>query len=212
MKISKTEISIPFGSRIHLKGNLNIPDVSRSIVIFSHGSGSSRFSSRNNFVASELNKAGICTLLIDLLTVEEDFVYENRFNINLITERLIQVTNYMKELPEFEGFSIGYFGASTGAASALRAAAKLNDVIKAVVSRGGRPDLAEGSLKEVTAPTLLIIGSLDTEVISLNQIAYYSLLCEKKIEIVNGASHLFEESGTLAEVARLAKKWFKEYL
>jgi pimeloyl-ACP methyl ester carboxylesterase len=206
-----SEISVPIGN-LTLKGNLNIPDKTNSIIIFSHGSGSSRFSTRNNYVAGILNKEKITTLLIDLLTESEDSIYENRFNIDLLTERLIAVTSHVRQLPELGNLVIGYFGASTGAASALKAAARLKDTINAVVSRGGRPDLAKSALAEVKAPTLLIVGSLDEEVIELNEQAYSLLNCEKKLEIVDGASHLFEESGKLDEVARLATDWFKNHL
>jgi len=208
----KKEISIPSGDKINLMGNVSIPVNAQALVIFSHGSGSGRFSERNNFVANILNNDGIATLLMDLLTEEEDAVYENRFNIELLTQRLISVTNYAADLHELKNLPIGYFGASTGAASALKAAAKLTDMIHAVVSRGGRPDLAQSSLLEVKAPTLLIVGSLDTDVIMLNEQAYSMLYCEKKMEIVTGASHLFEEPGKLYEVAALASDWFMKYL
>lgn len=203
------EIDIPVG-KLTLKGNLNIPSEASSVVIFSHGSGSSRFSTRNNYVAEILNKENIATLLTDLLTESEDSIYQNRFNIDLLTERLISVTLHVSGLPELKGLPMGYFGASTGAASALQAAASRND-IQAVVSRGGRPDLAR-NLNQVKAPTLLIVGSLDAEVIVLNEHAYSQLKCEKKMEIVKGASHLFEEAGTLDKVAQLATDWFKKYL
>jgi len=204
------EINISAGT-LELTGNLNIPEGANSLVIFSHGSGSSRFSARNNHVAKLLNKEKIATLLIDLLTGIEDTVFENRFNIELLSERLIEVTLYVQQLEEVRDLTIGYFGASTGAASALKAAAYLDKTIKAIVSRGGRPDLAKSSLKSVKAPTLLIVGSLDKEVIKLNDEAYSLLNCERKIEIVKGASHLFEEPGKLDEVAVLATNWFKKY-
>jgi len=201
------EIDIPIDEFI-LKGNLTIPKEANSLVIFSHGSGSSRFSSRNNFVARILNQNHIATLLTDLLTIEEDDIYETRFDIDLLTHRLIEVTNYVSILPDLKNLPIGYFGASTGAASALKAAAMLPHKIDAVVSRGGRPDLAFDDLNLIKAPTLLIVGSLDRVVISLNEQAYKFLKCYKKLEIIDGATHLFEEPGKLEEVARLASKWF----
>jgi len=206
------EINIPISGSINLQGTLNVPPGSDSLVIFSHGSGSSRFSVRNRHVAEILNKEKIATLLIDLLTEKEDCVFENRFNIDLLTNRLVSVTTYANQLPELKNLPIGYFGASTGAASALKATARLDDLIHAVVSRGGRPDLAKDSLLMVKAPTLLIIGSLDEDVIELNKSAYSFLKCEKKIEIIEGASHLFEEPRKLDEVAILATNWFKKYL
>lgn len=204
------EINIPVGG-ITLKGNLNIPSDANSLVIFSHGSGSSRFSTRNNYVAERLNRQGIATLLIDLLTEAEDSIFENRFNIDLLTDRLVAVTFYVGQLTELKKLPIGYFGASTGAASALQAANQLKDIIVAVVSRGGRPDLAKG-LSRVKAATLLIVGSLDTEVIKLNEQAFSQLICEKQTEIVEGASHLFEEPGKLDKVSELAENWFRKYL
>jgi len=207
-----TEITIPINNSIDLKGNLNIPEEPNSLVIFSHGSGSSRFSSRNQHVAGVLNKNNIATLLTDLLTEREDSIYQNRFNIDLLTERLVSVTNYVTQFSDLKNLTTGYFGASTGAASALRAAARLKGFIGAVVSRGGRPDLAGASLPDVKAPTLLIIGSLDTDVITLNEQAYSKLKGEKEIKIIKGAAHLFEEPGKLDEVAELALNWFKKYL
>jgi putative phosphoribosyl transferase len=205
------EISIPVAIDITLYGNFKIPFGATSLVIFSHGSGSSRFSSRNNYVAEILNKEKIATLLTDLLTEEEDLIYENRFNIDLISSRLINVTEHVSQKPDVANLAMGYFGASTGAASALNAAARLNGLIHAVVSRGGRPDLSN-SLPRVQAPTLLIVGSLDGQVIDLNKKAFSALRCEKQIEIVEGASHLFEEPGKLDEVGVLAKQWFKKHL
>jgi putative phosphoribosyl transferase len=158
-----------------------------------------------------LNKEKIATLLIDLLTENEDRVYENRFNIDLITERLVSVTTHIRQLHELKNYTTGYFGASTGAASALNAAARLDDTIHAVVSRGGRPDLCK-SLPRVKAPSLFIVGSLDEQVIELNRMAFALLHCEKKMEIIEGASHLFEEPGKLDEVAAMATQWFKKYL
>jgi putative phosphoribosyl transferase len=210
--MTSTEITIPIGESVKLKGDLNVPENPRALVIFSHGSGSSRLSTRNRYVAEILNKEKFATLLTDLLTEEEDQVYENRFNIELITKRLIGVTLHVRQMPQLQDLSIGYFGASTGAASALNAAAELETSVHAVVSRGGRPDLAARSLNKVKAPTLLIIGSLDTEVIKLNTQALNLMNCEKRIEIVEGAAHLFEEPGKLTDVARLAGGWFAKHL
>jgi putative phosphoribosyl transferase len=205
------EIEIPFEG-FTLQGSLNIPKDAYSVVIFSHGSGSSRFSTRNRHVAKTLNENKIATLLTDLLMIEEDKIYENRFDIDLLTERLVSVTNYAGSLPELKHLPIGYFGASTGAASALKAAARLEDKIHAVVSRGGRPDLADSDLKFIQAPTLLIVGSLDGVVLELNKQAFKFLKCEKKLEIVDGATHLFEEAGMLNQVAALATQWFAAHI
>jgi len=206
-------IKIPSG-KIILEGNLTIPKNARAIVLFAHGSGSSRFSPRNRYVAEVLQKAGIATLLIDLLTHEEeqeDMITSHlRFDINLLVERLIYATEWLKKNSATKNLKIGYFGASTGAAAALVAAAKRNDVY-AIVSRGGRPDLAE-SLPNVKSPTLLIVGEKDDVVIDLNKEAIKKLHVENKLEIVKGASHLFEEPGTLEKVAKLAAEWFKKYL
>ncbi len=206
------EIIIPIDNNISLNGNLNIPSGANSFVIFSHGSGSSRFSRRNNYVAEILNKQKIATLLTDLLTEKEDQIYENRFDIDLITARLVTVTNQVMQRPQLQNLKTGYFGASTGAASALKAAAHLGNAIQAIVSRGGRPDLAEEALIKVKVPTLLIVGSFDKGVIELNQMAYNKLQAEKQLKIVQGASHLFEEPGKLDEVAELAANWFTKHL
>lgn len=195
-----------------LRGNLAIPKNAIGMVIFSHGSGSSRLSPRNNYVAEVLQEKGLATLLFDLLTEKEDGVYENRFNIDLITMRLIDVTQWVQHQKEVKGLSIGYFGASTGAASALRAAAFYGNDIMAVVSRGGRPDLALQDLYKVTAPTLLIVGGRDNVVIELNEKAYQKLQCERKLEIIPKATHLFEEPGKLEEVARISANWFATHL
>jgi pimeloyl-ACP methyl ester carboxylesterase len=191
---------------------LTVPEDARSLVIFAHGSGSSHLSSRNNFVADLLNNRNMATLLADLLTVPEDEVYENRFNIPLLSNRLVKITEWALQQTSLQHFPVGYFGASTGAAAALRAAALLDDNIRAVVSRGGRPDLANHALQKVKAPTLLIVGSLDVQVAGLNQKAYEELKCEKKMEFVQGASHLFEEPGTLHRAAVLAADWFERHL
>lgn len=205
------EIDIPTDEFI-LKGNLTIPKEANCLVIFSHGSGSSRFSKRNNFVAKILNNSNIATLLTDLLTVEEDDIYENRFDIDLLTQRLVTVTNYVSKLSDLKNLPMGYFGASTGAASALKAASILTHKINAVVSRGGRPDLVLEDLKRIKVPILLIVGSLDRVVIELNEQAFRALRCYKKLEIIDGATHLFEEPGKLEEVASLASKWFIEHI
>ena len=192
---------------ISLKGILDLPKNAKSVVIFAHGSGSSRFSPRNNFVARILQKAGLGTLLFDLLTEEEDSVYKTRFNIGLLAERLVAATKWFME--EHKTFKIGYFGASTGAAAALQAAAEIR--INAIVSRGGRPDLAK-NLDKVKAPTLLIVGGYDDVVIELNKKAHEKIKAKKKLVIVPEATHLFEEPGKLEEVSRLAKEWFVKYL
>ncbi|SEL63013.1 Alpha/beta hydrolase family protein [Maribacter orientalis] len=195
-----------------LKGNLAVPKNAIGMVIFSHGSGSSRLSPRNNYVAEVLQEKGLATLLFDLLTKDEDHIYENRFNIDLLTMRLIDVTKWVQRQKETKGLAIGYFGASTGAASALRAAAFYGKDIKAVVSRGGRPDMALQDLHKVTAPTLLIVGGWDDAVIELNEKAYQKLKSERKLEIVPMATHLFEESGKLEKVAHISANWFAKYL
>lgn len=205
------EVKIPVGG-IVLEGTLSVPTGAVGIVLFAHGSGSSRFSPRNMFVAEELEKAGIATLLLDLLTEKEDEVYETRFDIGLLTERLGEVVRWLKEELEMKDLAVGLFGASTGAAAALQVAAGFPSCIAAVVSRGGRPDLAMKELGKVSAPTLLIVGGKDFDVIELNEQALAALSCEKKMEIVPGATHLFEEPGALLQVAALAVAWFKKYL
>ncbi|TDD75230.1 dienelactone hydrolase family protein [Flavobacterium caseinilyticum] len=199
-------------SAVTLKGDLVIPENAAGIVVFSHGSGSSRFSSRNRMVAEMIQKKNIGTLLLDLLTEAEDEIYENRFSIDLLSERLIETTQWLTEYESSKDLPIGYFGASTGAASALRAAAHFKEKIKAVVSRGGRPDLAMNELQQVTAPTLLIVGGLDVPVIGMNKMALERLESVKEMKIVSGATHLFEEPGKLIEVADLAIDWYKRYL
>lgn len=213
---SSSEIQIPTDS-ITLEGNLTIPEGAKGIVIFAHGSGSSRFSPRNRYVAQELQKEGLGTLLFDLLTAEEERIdmitAQLRFDIDLLADRLVSVTNWLLTNPETKKLSVGYFGASTGAAAALIAAKEHANIIKAVVSRGGRPDLAEKALPDVKAPTLLIVGGEDYQVIEMNQWALDRLKAEQKeLKIVSGATHLFEEPGTLEEVANLAGEWFKRYL
>lgn len=196
---------------IVLEGNLEIPDNAKGIVLFAHGSGSSRHSPRNNYVAQVLREGGLGTLLLDLLTEEEDLDYERRFDINLLASRLNLTTQWLEtNVPR--NLAIGYFGASTGAAAALKAAAALGNTIGAVVSRGGRPDLAEEELPLVVAPTLLMVGGSDDGVIQLNQQAYEKLESKKELTIIPGATHLFEEPGALEKVAILAKNWFRQYL
>jgi putative phosphoribosyl transferase len=204
-------VHIPIDS-IKLEGSLALPRQSPGLVVFAHGSGSSRFSPRNNFVARVLREAGIGTLLMDLLTEEEDEVYQTRFNIHLLSERLLLATSWLQKQPPTKDLVIGYFGASTGAAAALKAAAVVGSKIGSVVSRGGRPDLAEEALSRVGSPTLLIVGGNDDIVIKLNREAYAKLKGKKQLVIVPGATHLFEEPGMLEEVARLATDWFKQYL
>lgn len=204
-------VKIPVDS-IELEGNLALPSYAKGIVIFAHGSGSSRLSPRNNFVAELLRKAGFATLLFDLLTEEEDAIYENRFDIPLLAERLKSVTEWIIAQPQTSHLTIGYFGASTGSAAALIAAANLGSKISAVVSRGGRPDLAGDKLKKVASPTLLIVGGNDFGVIELNEEAAQLIPAKKEISIVPGATHLFEEAGALEEVSRLAIEWFNQHL
>jgi len=204
-------VKIPVNG-VRLEGMLVIPEHARGVVLFAHGGGSSRLSPRNNFVAQNLHDAGFGTLLTDLLTKEEDATYENRFDMDLLTWRLERATQWIMEQPHCSPLATGYFGASTGAAAALNAAASLGSSIAAVVSRGGRPDLAMEALPNVQSPTLLIVGSLDDVVLELNRQAYAKLKIEKHLAIVKGATHLFEEPGTLQEVARLAAAWFKRHL
>ena len=211
----ESELRIPVENTI-VRGNLNLPAEAKSIVLFAHGSGSGRFSPRNQYVARELNKTKIATLLFDLLTIEEEqadiVTAEYRFNIKLLSQRLIGATKWIKEDPKTQNLSLGYFGASTGAAAALIAAANLPNEVSAVVSRGGRPDLAGDYLHDVVAPTLLIVGGLDQEVILLNRRAQSRMTNQNKLEIIPGATHLFEEPGKLEIVAMLSKDWFLEYL
>ena len=209
------DVRIPARSAI-LEGELHWPPEARSIVLFAHGSGSGRHSPRNQAVARTLQAKGLGTLLFDLLTREEEALDQRRghlrFDIGLLADRLIDATRWTLSAADPREPAIGYFGASTGAGAALMAAAELGDPIGAVVSRGGRPDLATAALPQVKAPTLLIVGGLDQAVIKLNEQALALLRSEKRLEIVPGASHLFEEPGTLAEVARLAGEWFARYL
>jgi putative phosphoribosyl transferase len=195
-----------------LEGILGLPAGSRGLVVFAHGSGSGRFSPRNNFVARHLQQDGLATLLLDLLTSEEADDRRKVFNIDLLADRLLLAKAWLEAEPRTNNLGICYFGASTGAGAALQAAAREPSNVKAVVSRGGRPDLAEPYLNRVTAPTLLIVGAYDFPVIEMNQAAYELLTCEKKLIIIPGATHLFEEPGTLEQVAEQAGKWFQTYL
>jgi len=201
---------------VTLEGNLLIPNGATGVVLFAHGSGSSRFSSRNRFVAGELRDGGMATLLIDLLTAEEERVdmrtAQLRFDIALLARRLAGASEWLANDERTSDMRVGLFGASTGGGAALVAAAQRPDRIAAVVSRGGRPDLAGDALPDVKAPTLLIVGGDDVPVIAMNREAYDRMTCERKIEIVPGASHLFEEPGTLEAVARLARDWFAGHL
>jgi putative phosphoribosyl transferase len=205
-------VQVPVGDHLHLQGDLQLPEHCRGIVLFAHGSGSSRHSPRNQSVAATFREAGLGTLLFDLLTADEEFREQHtkhlRFDISLLAERLARAARWLtaeREVP------YGFFGASTGGGAALVAAAQLGRGVRAVVSRGGRPDLADTALPLVTAPTLLIVGALDDVVIQLNRRALERMFCERHLEIVPGASHLFEEPGTLAAVASLATDWFLKY-
>jgi putative phosphoribosyl transferase len=203
-------------SIVTLEGNLGIPEGAEGIVLFAHGSGSSRFSPRNRFVAQVLREGGLATLLMDLLTSKEEEVdrltRHLRFDIELLANRLIGATDWLLQHPDTQSLHIGHFGSSTGAAAALIAATKRPGVVDAVVSRGGRPDLAGPVLSQVEAPTLLIVGGDDVPVIGLNREALAQLRTEKKLKIIPGATHLFEEPGALEEVAQLARQWFQRYL
>jgi len=214
--MQRNVISIPLGE-VELEGELNLPPDAASLVLFAHGSGSSRHSSRNKFVARTLHNEGrMGTLLFDLLTAEEERAETQtrhlRFNISLLAERLVAVTRWALDHVTTRDMNVGYFGSSTGAAAALVAAAELPGMVGAVVSRGGRPDLAGDALGHVKAPTLLIVGSQDKPVIPLNEEAYYLLHCERALRIVPGASHLFEEEGALEKVAGMAAEWFSGHL
>ncbi|MBI3432858.1 MAG: alpha/beta hydrolase [Hydrogenophilales bacterium] len=209
---TSTLVHIPAGG-VTVEGMLEIPDGAVGLVLFAHGSGSSRHSPRNNTVAGELRAAGVGTLLMDLLTPEEDCDYSRRFDIGLLTQRLLETARWVGSQEATKHLPLGFFGASTGAAAALEAAAALGDGARAVVSRGGRPDLAsELALLKVSAPTMLLVGGYDDGVIDLNQLAYDQLRCEKEMVIVPGATHLFEEPGTLEAVATRAAGWFAEHL
>src|SRR5438045_4788709 len=210
-----TEVQVP-AARAVLSGNLTIPENAMALVLFAHGSGSSRHSPRNQFVARTLNRADLGTFLFDLLTPEEEALdihtREHRFNINLLAERLVHATKWARQQEETRDLRIGYFGSSTGGAAALVAAAELPQDVGAVVSRGGRPDLAGDTLPKVQAPTLLIVGGNDDIVIELNERARDQMRCKVKLEIVPGATHLFEEAGALEKVAQLASDWFVNHI
>ncbi len=208
-------VQIPAGG-VMLDGDLTVPTNARGVVVFAHGSGSSRHSPRNRYVASELQRVGLATLLFDLLTQQEESVdmrtAELRFDIDLLARRLAEATDWLMGQKQVAHLKFGYFGASTGVAAALVAAAEAPRQLGAVVSRGGRPDLAGQALGKVQVPTLLIVGGEDTRVIDLNRQAMEQLHCEKQLEIIPGASHLFEEPGTLEQVAELAREWFEAHL
>jgi len=211
------EVRIPLdggvSGTVELAGSLIVPPAARALVVFAHGAGSSRLSPRNTAVASSLRQDGVFgTLLFDLLTAEEDTDYRRRFDIDLLSERLVAVTQWLLDRKDVAELPLGFFGASTGAAAALRAAERLPNAVRAVVSRGGRPDLAAAVLPSVSAPTLLIVGGHDTEVIELNRQAMRLLGGVKELTIVPGATHLFEEPGALEQVAALARQWFGQYL
>jgi putative phosphoribosyl transferase len=209
------EVAIPSGGEI-IAGDLTIPEDARGLVLFAHGSGSSRHSPRNRFVSGVIQKAGVATLLMDLLTTDEErldlLTATHRFDIPLLASRLEDTVLWASHRPELHGLPVGFFGASTGAAAALAAAGSMGDDVRAVISRGGRPDLADASLAWVTAPTLLIVGELDQPVRQLNEEAFRRLNCEKEIHIVPGATHLFDEPGALEEVADLAAGWLSAHL
>jgi dienelactone hydrolase len=215
LTIDERFVHIPAGSAT-LEGNLNLPERARALVLFAHGSGSSRHSPRNRYVARVLNETNLATLLLDLLTPDEEAIDLNtahlRFDIDLLAARLVAVTDWVTQYRDTQHLPVGYFGASTGAAAALVASAERPQIVGAIVSRGGRPDLAGSALARVRAPTLLIVGGKDIAVIQMNRAALAQLRCEKQIAIVPGATHLFEEPGTLDEVARLAREWFNRHL
>jgi putative phosphoribosyl transferase len=210
-----SEVQIKAGRAV-LSGNLNIPKNASALVLFAHGSGSSRHSPRNQFVARTLNEGGLATLLFDSLTPEEEAIdmqtREHRFNIRLLAERLVHATKWAKQQEQTSNLRTGYFGSSTGGAAALVAAVDAPQDIGAVVSRGGRPDLADEALLKVQAPTLLIVGGNDDIVIELNEQARDRMRCEVRLEIIPGATHLFEEPGALEKVAKLASDWFVAHL
>ena len=215
MSDMKQVIDIPSG-KIRLEADLRLPKGATGVVLFAHGSGSSRHSPRNQYVARVIREAGVGTLLFDLLTKQEEaidaYTGKLRFDIEFLAKRLVDATNWITTQPATQHLRIGYFGASTGAAAALIAAVELPNIVAAVVSRGGRPDLAAEALPKVKAPTLLIVGGNDDVVIGLNEKALAKISCEKELTIVPGATHLFEEPGTLEQVAHLASAWFKKKL
>lgn len=208
-------LRIPSG-QVELEGELSVPLNATGVVLFAHGSGSSRHSPRNQFVARTIREAGVGTLLFDLLTQQEEAVDAStrhlRFDIGLLAERLVDATHWIKNESSTAHLKVGYFGSSTGGGAALVAAAELGSEVGAVVSRGGRPDLAGDALPQVKSPTLLLVGELDHPVIQMNEEARSRMLCERQLKIIPGATHLFEEPGTLEKVARLAAEWFQRYL
>lgn len=208
-------VMVPVGA-VTLEGNLTVPEGAKGVVLFAHGSGSSRHSPRNRHVADVLREGGLATLLIDLLSVSEEevdiYTRHLRFDIPMLADRLVSAIEWLRRQAETERLKIGLFGASTGAGAALAAAAARPDAVGAVVSRGGRPDLAADALEHVKAPTLMIVGSRDTEVLELNRRALDRMNCETRLEVIKGASHLFEEPGTLDQVARLARDWCARHL
>jgi alpha-beta hydrolase superfamily lysophospholipase len=208
---SESPVSIPVDG-VELAGTLALPAGASGVVVFAHGSGSSRHSPRNEFVAGAIRERGVGTLLFDLLTAAEDRDRDNRFDIPLLTDRLVAVTDWLREREATRDLRVGYFGSSTGAAAALRAAARPGSDIDAVVSRGGRVDMAEEALDEVRAPTLLVVGGADTRVLEWNRAAHDRLDCERDLHVVEGAGHLFEGEGELAEVATVAADWFARTL
>jgi putative phosphoribosyl transferase len=211
MENFKKLVKIPSG-QLEIEGVLEVPAHAIGMVVFAHGSGSSRFSPRNNYVAGELHHARIGTLLLDLLTPGEDMQYSTRFNVSLLAERLASAVEWVQGQHGKKPLRVGLFGASTGAAAALQVAALPAAHIAAVVSRGGRPDLSgTAAMGQVHAPTLLIVGDNDVDVLELNKTAYHALRCEKRLEVVAGATHLFEEAGALEEVAEIASAWFVQH-
>jgi dienelactone hydrolase len=215
LKVEENLVRVASG-RVNLEGNLNVPESARGVVVFAHGSGSSRHSPRNRYVAGVLNQAGFTTLLFDLLTSEEEAedmqTGHLRFNIPFLAERLVAATEWLAQYMNVPTLKVGYFGASTGAGAALIAAAQRPQAVDAVVSRGGRPDMAGEALPKVEAPTLLIVGGNDTPVIGMNEEAMEQMHAEKKLEIIPGATHLFPEPGALEQVAELARDWFDRHL
>lgn len=207
---TRADIEVDVG---RLDGTLTVPQGAKGLVLFAHGTGSGRLSPRNSFVASVLHERGIATLLFDLLTPAEDTEYRTRFDIELLTQRLAVATRWAQAQSSATRLPLGYFGASTGAAAALRVANLLGDAARAVVSRGGRPDLAGADeLAKVRAPTLLLVGGRDTPVIALNRDAFAKLSCEKQLRVIPGAGHLFEEPGTIEQIAQQAADWFEQHV
>jgi len=204
-------IKIPVGE-IEFEADLTIPEDSKNLVIFSHGITGSRNSPRNNFIAKTLQKKKIATLLVDLLLLDESFNYKNKFDIDKISERLVEVTKWIEKNPSTSKFKLGYFGASTGSAAAIMASLQLDNHIQAIVSRAGRPDLVIEQISQLKSPILFVVGSKDTEILDWNKKAFDQTTAIKKLEIIKGATHQFEEEGALKIVADLSAKWFLEYL